>query len=109
MRPGRVHITHSVKAAASRASNHVELNREILMKTNNDSFMSPESSHISGAEYDSTTKTVTVTFHHRGKPGGKYISTKPMLLDAWVSFKHSPSKGQFYNELVKDIYGMVRA
>lgn len=80
-----------------------------VMSNKIDSFTSPESSHISGAEYDSSTETVTVTFHHRGKPGSTYKSTKPFPQDVWDAFKGASSKGVFYNNSIQSIYGMVKS
>ena len=80
----------------------------ILNSTRNSavSFKSPESSFISGAQYNPKTRELYVNIHNnRGKAQYKYYDVDPKTFN---NFKNAESKGNFFNQNVKNDYNYQR-
>lgn len=72
-----------------------------------ESFESPESSNVAGAQYDSLSQSLTVRFKSKEpKPEAVYRSTIPVPPTTWVEFLHAPSKGAFYNQIIRPQFDM---
>lgn len=60
-------------------------------------FESPTSSNITGAEYNPTTKELTVKFH-----GGRSYLYRGVPRDLWDDFDSAESKGSFFAARIRD-------
>lgn len=69
-------------------------------------FKSPESSFISGAQYNPKTRELYVNIHNnRGKTQYKYYDVDTKTFN---NFKNAESKGKFFNQNVKNDYNYQR-
>lgn len=65
---------------------------------NVDSFDSPESSWIEGAEYDQETKVLIIETE---KQEYTFVDVP---IEVWEGFKNAPSKGSYYHKNIRDKY-----
>lgn len=67
------------------------------------SFESPQSSNVTGASYDVSNHNLSVHFQR----GRTYIyqGVPPSI---WDAFKDADSKGQYFNDIIKDTWVGVR-
>jgi uncharacterized membrane protein YhaH (DUF805 family) len=75
-------------------------------RNSTDSFKSPESSFISGAQYNPKTRELYVNIHNnRGRMQYKYYDVDTKTFN---NFKNAESKGKFFNQNVKNDYNYQR-
>lgn len=102
------------KKAASKAPTASETTVvDVVTFEATDSFESPESSNITGAQYSSKTWTLRVTFHQRKAGKGrantyeycKHNSGKMGVPEyLWGYFKDAVSKGRFFTSEILPFY-----
>lgn len=63
------------------------------------SFSSPESSNVAGADYDSETEMLSVTFKD-----SKSYAYAPFPENLWREFTQATSKGKFFAERVRPFF-----
>ena len=66
-----------------------------------DSFTSPESTSIAGADYDANTRTLYVRFTN-----GKTYRGQDFPAEAWRAFVQADSKGSHFNRRIRPLYLM---
>ena len=66
-----------------------------------DTFTSPESTSIAGADYDANTRTLYVRFTN-----GKTYRGQDFPAEAWRDFVQASSKGSHFNRRIRPLYLM---
>ena len=69
-----------------------------------DSFTSPESSTIEQASYDPERRTLLVTFRHERM---QYLYGE-VPEAVWIEFYRAQSRGKFFQQRIRPVFGGVR-